>query len=189
MAGDRKTFPAGTRFGQWEVISETIQNRFHMSQSVCRCDCGTVSVVINANLREGKSSMCPKCRAKNNNPHLAKLSEDDVQAIRRAMRTDESAKDIAKRFNVTKSHILLIDRGLVWKDLQWPEGIEPRAEKQYRGKGLTLDQVTEIKRRLDADEKCCKVAIDFPMVSARTISAIKRGEVFRSVPWPDGSIR
>lgn len=51
---------SGTGFGKWTVLSEsptrtTIGNR---RQWLCRCDCGTERLVVQANLRSGKSTSC-----------------------------------------------------------------------------------------------------------------------------------
>lgn len=53
---------AGQRFGNWTVIvlSHVYSKRAHW---LCRCDCGTVSVVRGDNLRLGKSNRCLNCRA------------------------------------------------------------------------------------------------------------------------------
>ena len=48
----------GSRYGRWTVLSEhpTRQNRKRMF--LCRCDCGTVSVVASGNLKSGISKSC-----------------------------------------------------------------------------------------------------------------------------------
>lgn len=56
----------GERFGSWKVLRrypENYENCGHsIPQWVCRCDCGTVSIIPGNNLRSGASTGCVKCR-------------------------------------------------------------------------------------------------------------------------------
>lgn len=58
----------GKRFGSWTVLERHPENyqcdyeTHTVPQWICRCDCGTVSVVLGNNLRSGASTCCRKCR-------------------------------------------------------------------------------------------------------------------------------
>lgn len=47
----------GKRFGKWTVIKHVAKSRW-----VCRCDCGTESVCLGGNLKNGGSTKCERCR-------------------------------------------------------------------------------------------------------------------------------
>ena len=47
----------GQRFGRWVVLAP-VEDKWRMARFLCRCDCGTESVVIGHGLRAGKSKSC-----------------------------------------------------------------------------------------------------------------------------------
>lgn len=54
----------GHRFGDWRVIERApprSDTRTRHAIWVCRCKCGTISVVYGQNLRSGKSTSCWAC--------------------------------------------------------------------------------------------------------------------------------
>ena len=59
----------GQRFGRWTVLHRTGNYGDYMLDGhtapdwLCRCDCGTESVVTGNNLRMGKSTACVRCRS------------------------------------------------------------------------------------------------------------------------------
>lgn len=55
---------------------------------------------------------------------MAKLTEGDVQEIRRLGRT-VPWKETAARFSITPDNVGSIVRGQTWVDLPWPEGLKP----------------------------------------------------------------
>lgn len=189
MTSRRKEPEIGSRFGMWVVRDHTVVNKHGMSQSVVQCACGRFAVIINANLREGKTSSCQPCsmprvpKEKSDAPSRAKLSADNVQQIRVMLRSGISPVDIAKQFGVAACTPRAIDRGVVWGHLPWPEGLAPR-EKRIQ-LSLTYDEVVEIKKQIAARVSNKEIASAFG-VSPGCVSGIKRSEKFASVPWPEG---
>lgn len=54
-----KPMLVGSRFGRWTVVAPVAQrSRNGNAKSLCICDCGTQSIVINGSLRRGTSSSC-----------------------------------------------------------------------------------------------------------------------------------
>lgn len=62
-----KSFPFGTKFGRWSVITGVLVNRTDSKSptgirreyaSWCVCECGTLDIVKNFELRSGRSSSC-----------------------------------------------------------------------------------------------------------------------------------
>lgn len=57
----------GMRFGSWTVLERHPENyqcdlgTHTVPQWICKCDCGTVSVVLGNNLRSGASTECVRC--------------------------------------------------------------------------------------------------------------------------------
>lgn len=185
----RKTYEIGTRIGKWTVRSEAPQNRHHMSQSVCECDCGRFDVIINANLREGKTTQCRKCAmaeklGMQKNGGGKKLDAEKVTDIRIRLRRGETPYDIALVYDVSKLMIYQIDRGKSWKDVPWPTGTGPR-QQRAGGAHLTHEKVKAIKVDLAAKMQGRFIAKKHG-VSPNTVSSIKRRHCWNSVPWPEG---
>lgn len=56
------TIKPGDRFGRWTVISSADPIKepsgYYRKRSLCKCDCGTIKVVSNSNLKGGVSTSC-----------------------------------------------------------------------------------------------------------------------------------
>lgn len=180
----------GERFGAWTVRDHTVNNRHKMTQSVVECDCGRFAVVINANLREGKSTQCRPCataaRAADAPPpappRVKRLSDTDINRIRTLLRRGQRANAIAVAEGLSADTVRRIDRGMIARDVPWPHGLEPR--QSLFSKRLTLEQVREIKRRLLDGERGSEIARALG-VPVNTVSRVKCGEVFTYVEWPE----
>lgn len=65
----RAKYPAikdGDRFSKWTVLSASCHKESRIVFSLCRCDCGTETLVRDTNLNSGGSTMCNKCSAVEN---------------------------------------------------------------------------------------------------------------------------
>lgn len=178
----KKILSIGTRYGSWTVVDHTVNNRHLMSQVVCECDCGKFAVVISANLRAGATKRCNSCGRHHGTPIQSRLTEDQVQELRRRLRAGEGVTALAKEYQVERSTIHQLDRGMTWRHIAWPDGLQPREDRPPNK--LNVEQVLDIKRRLAQGEKQISISRDYPFITYKNISAIWRGETFKQVPWP-----
>lgn len=183
ISSTRKEPAVGTRFGKWTVVANTVLNKHKMTQSVCECECGKFEVIINANLREGKSTQCRSCsyqeKLEQGKGTNQKLKPADVQAIRTALRNGDDPVEIGLRYDVSTLTIYYIDRGVYWRKLPWPEGLSARESRSGGRPRLTHDDVKIIKQQILDGVKQRDLASRFG-VSENTISMIKLG---RSWNW------
>jgi hypothetical protein len=192
----RKLIDPDTRFGNWTVLDNTVVNTHNMSQVVARCDCGHYAVIIAANLREGKTSACSTCgmvkarrAAALKNRLIApvpKLNPATVQEIRLAIRAGTPLVELSRKHSVNAQNLRLIDRGLIWKNVPYPQGWSPRLTNPVRDR-LSPENVAEIKLLITQKVRGRVLAKRYG-VSENTISAIKRNEKFHWVPWPEGHV-
>lgn len=187
MGKVKKPLVIGSRYGDWTIRDHTVTNKHHMSQSVVECACGNWSVIINANLREGKSQRCKKCafelmrKTKPETKPRSNLEESDVQYIRKQLRKGTAAEDLARHYGLSYCTIQNIDRGFTHASVPWPEGMGPRkAKNQAR---LSTEEVLGVMRRLNAGERVTKIARDLGL-KVNIVSNIKNRETYRDVPWP-----
>lgn len=54
----------GTKFGKWEVVSESTTRKNNLTHWQCKCECGNVEFVPLNNLMNGSSTQCSTCAAK-----------------------------------------------------------------------------------------------------------------------------
>lgn len=55
---------SGKKFNKWTIIKEVvgdISKRYFGRKFECKCDCGTVKIVLSSHLKSGKSSQCRQC--------------------------------------------------------------------------------------------------------------------------------
>lgn len=64
---------AGMRFGRWKVLSRSPRPEYHTGKDawwLCRCDCGTESIVNGKNLRTGQTLSCGCYRSETTSKRL-----------------------------------------------------------------------------------------------------------------------
>lgn len=95
MKGSRTRLAQGTNFGRWTVVGErqSIRQRTH---HLCRCECGSESLVSSRNLLQGRSRQCVTCAKKMRN----RRSEPVILRRRRARasRTPERTARLREYF-------------------------------------------------------------------------------------------
>lgn len=58
----REVYPAGTKFGQWTIISDEVKvGNDRALYQLCKCSCGNISWKKLVTLRNGTSTRCKKC--------------------------------------------------------------------------------------------------------------------------------
>ncbi len=60
----------GNKFGKWVVIEQRKNPKRTGIYYLCKCECGTESVVVGYNLRIGESTQCRRCQLRNNTVKL-----------------------------------------------------------------------------------------------------------------------
>ena len=56
---------SGKRFGSWMVLNRGPNSeKGNRVRYYCKCDCGTISLIVSCNLSSGKSTGCGKCQMK-----------------------------------------------------------------------------------------------------------------------------
>lgn len=84
------TTKVGDVYEMWTVIDGPYEDKNRNYRWLCRCTCGTTSIVHGNRLRSGKSKGCRKCRYKNRRPsseigrELAHVQKDIFWRLRRA---------------------------------------------------------------------------------------------------------
>lgn len=49
------------KFNKWTIIKEVLGNKIFGRHFECKCECGTIKVVLASHLKSGKSSQCRNC--------------------------------------------------------------------------------------------------------------------------------
>lgn len=121
---------------------------------------------------------------------LAKLSDLDVQKIRKAVRLGATGDAIAEMFHISGVNVSLIVRRETWAhvaDVDVELGFDPKslAKRVARGSAhklskLTKEDVFDIRRRAESGEKRACLAEEFG-VSWTHINRIVRNEVWPSM--------
>jgi group I intron endonuclease len=114
----------------------------------------------------------------------AKVTEDDVLAIRERAANGESYASIATDFPIGKNGIISICHRNNWKHVGGAERVMRDIDGSHHpGAILNESQVAEIKQRLCSGEKHHVIASDYG-VRREVVTSIARGKAWDHVPWP-----
>ena len=108
----------------------------------------------------------------------AKLTADDVLAIRAAAAAGETNLAIARRLGVSRSMVSRVATGRTWSHVGGPTR-PPRRQRQWARK-LTVKQAAEIRRRFLAGESSGTLGREFG-VNAATALRIGGGKMWRQL--------
>jgi DNA-binding transcriptional regulator YiaG len=110
----------------------------------------------------------------------AKLTAQDIDAIRQRAANGATDKDLAAAFGVSESHIAHVVAGRVWQNgytrevIRWPQGERNGSAK------LTADQVRQIREEYTTSPNVSALARKYG-VSRATVQGVLKGRYWRHV--------
>jgi len=77
----------GKHFGEWTVLYRAVNKRKHQTVWKCKCSCGNEAIIEGGRLKNGGSTKCKECAAKNRindltNQHFGRLTVINMADIR-----------------------------------------------------------------------------------------------------------
>lgn len=116
---------------------------------------------------------------------MAKLTENDVDVIRKRLLAGETQARLSLEYGVTQSNISSISRGVSWQHLKW-EPLPIRCGSAKPGAKLTEEDIPLILKRIQDGDSISRVAHDFK-VGRTLISDIWHGKKWKHIPRPQGA--
>jgi transposase-like protein len=113
----------------------------------------------------------------------ARLTEDDVRAIRARLEAGDRQVDIARDYDLDPSHVSHIAAGRTWAHLGPPIKVAKLRGSQRKSAKLTEDDIPAILSRIERGASLIAVARAFG-VGRTTISDIWHGRRWTHVPRP-----
>lgn len=108
----------GKKFGMYLVLQEKGRDKHYKLQYDCKCDCGAIKTVLEANLLKGKATKCRKCGYKGN-----RLSKAEAGFKSLLANYKHNAKKRNFKFELTKEEF----RNITLQNCYYC-GIEPSLE-------------------------------------------------------------
>lgn len=161
MVGRKKLDLTGQRFGKLVAIRDSGERK--SGQGViweCKCDCGEISVVSRAHLKNGrtKSCGCLNKEAKSKRMKTKSFHAKTIEAKKGntlVEGTSLSSLTQKTRFNNTSGH-----KGVYWSkaNKKWKSGIMIKGKDIYLG--YYVNKQDAINARLEAEEKYFKPILE-----------------------------